>query len=232
MEIKKSNHANLEKKKHSIFLLSLVIASGFILTAFEWATYEVDYQLEDTEVGALIEEEIVAQELEIIRKSKPIIPIVQQEIIDTFRIDNELDTTPTFIAQEFDTSSFTDPIDPVDSAISFTRTPPVVVKEPFTIVEEMPQYQGGEKALFRYLASQTKYTIYAREMRAEGKIYIQFVVEKDGSITNAKVAQGLEPGLDRNALETVKNMKKWIPGKQLGQPVRVKLILPFDYRLM
>ena len=120
----------------------------------------------------------------------------------------------------------------VDSAISFTRTPPVVVKEPFTIVEEMPQYQGGEKALFRYLASQTKYTIYAREMRAEGKIYIQFVVEKDGSITNAKVAQGLEPGLDRNALETVKNMKKWIPGKQLGQPVRVELILPFDYRLM
>ena len=104
MELKKSKKANLEKKKHSIFLFSLVVASGFILTAFEWATYEVDYSLKKTEVGELIEEEPVIQDIEIIRPqtSKP--KVIPPITIDYEITEEEIDSTQ--FVEEIDSSEF------------------------------------------------------------------------------------------------------------------------------
>ena len=229
MELKKSKKANLEKKKHSIFLFSLVVASGFILTAFEWATYEVDYSLKKTEVGELIEEEPVIQDIEIIRK-KIVQPKARQEIIDTFVIDNKIKDKE--IALVVDTS-VTDPVlTPTDSTpIVLIRKIRKPVNTIFDRVEEMPSYKGGEQALFQYLGGKAKYTRRAKEEGAEGTVYIEFVVEKDGSISNTKIARGIHPDLDRISLDAVKNMRHWNPGKQREQPVRVKFILPFKYQL-
>ena len=175
MELKKSKKASLEKKKHSIFLFSLVVASGFILTAFEWATYEIDYSLKLTEIGELIEEEPVIQDIEIIRK-KTVQPKVRQEIIDTFVIDNELDTTEVAIVE--DTSDIDPVITPPDTTpIVFIRRPRKPVNTIFEHVEEMPSYKGGEPALFKYLGGKAKYTRRAKEEGAEGTVYVEFVVE-------------------------------------------------------
>ncbi|HRH38364.1 MAG TPA: energy transducer TonB [Flavobacteriales bacterium] len=96
----------------------------------------------------------------------------------------------------------------------------------FSVVEQMPQFPGGEGALQAYLAKECK----RPQVDAEGKVYIRFTVEKDGAITDVKLLRGVHPELDAEALRVVKAMPKWIPGKQSGRPVRVQMNVPVIFR--
>lgn len=107
-------------------------------------------------------------------------------------------------------------------------------KEPekvFEVVEQMPSFPGGEKALLEYLGNNIKYPVVAQENGVQGRVVISFVVEKDGSITDVKVARSVDPSLDKEATRVVKSMPKWIPGKQNGSAVRVKYTVPVAFRL-
>lgn len=111
------------------------------------------------------------------------------------------------------------------------------VKEPeeetkvFDVVEQMPSYPGGNSALMQYLASNIKYPVVAEENGIQGRVICTFVVEKDGSITDVKVARSVDPSLDKEAVRVIKSMPAWIPGKQNGGAVRVKYTLPVTFRL-
>ena len=98
-------------------------------------------------------------------------------------------------------------------------------------VEEQPQFPGGEEALYTYLRDNIKYPQLARDNNITGKVFVQFVVEKDGSISNAKVMRDIGGGCGNEALRVVKSMPKWKPGKQQGRAVRAQFNLPVAFNL-
>lgn len=101
----------------------------------------------------------------------------------------------------------------------------------FDVVEQMPQFPGGPQALFEYLSSHIKYPVVAEENGVQGRVIVTFVVERDGSITDVKVAKSVDPSLDKEAQRVVKSMPHWIPGKQNGSAVRVNFTVPVTFRL-
>lgn len=224
MEIKKTRKASLENKKKSIFLFGLLTSLGLLLMAFEWSNYDVNYTLPTMEVGVLIEHEPVLENLEIIRP-KPVKsqPITLQEIIDTVVITNV-------------------PI--IDSAIAITKTKPVDLPitiadsvpdfgepvlpptlPPVDYAEKMPEYPGGDAEMFKDLAK----NLSKNNVGVSGKVFVEFVVEMDGSISSAKIKRGIHDIIDRDALKAVQKLKKWEPGEQNHRPVRVRLVLPINY---
>ena len=101
----------------------------------------------------------------------------------------------------------------------------------FEVVEQMPSFPGGDKALLEYLSNNIKYPVVAQENGVQGRVVVSFVVEKDGSITDVKVVRSVDPSLDKEAQRVVKSMPKWIPGKQNGSAVRVKYNVPVSFKL-
>lgn len=107
----------------------------------------------------------------------------------------------------------------------------VVEQEIFKIVEEMPAFPGGEAKLMEYVAKNVKYPQIARETGVQGRVYVNFVVEPDGSVSNVSVLRGIGGGCDEEAIRVVKSMPKWKPGKQRGKAVRVSYMLPVNFKL-
>ncbi|MCR5445782.1 MAG: M56 family metallopeptidase [Bacteroidales bacterium] len=103
--------------------------------------------------------------------------------------------------------------------------------EVYNVVEVDPEFPGGIEALYKYLAENITYPQQAKDSGIQGRVYVTFVVEKDGSITGAKVLRGIGGGCDEEALRVVNAMPKWTPGKQLGEPVRVQFNLPVVFKL-
>ena len=128
-------------------------------------------------------------------------------------------------------------VEAVRSEIAVAAPPPPPAPKPevatkvFDVVEEMPSFPGGHAALMSYLNSNTKYPVVAQENGVQGRVIISFVVERDGSISDVKVARSVDPSLDREAQRVVKSMPRWTPGKQNGQTVRVKYTVPVVFRL-
>jgi protein TonB len=228
MILKKSNFANLEDKR-SIFLeIGMVITLIIVLTAFNWKTYDkqaiLQYQreLDDSPV-----------ELVPVTQQKPPEPpkIQKPAVIHTINIiDNESPVDEDFI---FDAE-----IDPMDTVPAYIPAPAMKEEEEdisqeeiFQVVESMPEFPGGERALYKYLGENIRYPRMANEAGISGKVYITFVVEKDGSITDVRLMRGIGGGCDEEAMRVVKNMPDWVPGRQRGIPVRVQFILDVKFTL-
>ena len=109
--------------------------------------------------------------------------------------------------------------------------PKEVKEEVFRSVEQMPQFPGGEDALRKYLASHVNYPPMAAENNVQGKVVVQFVVEKDGKVGEVKVVRSVDKDLDREAVRVCKSLPKFTPGRQNGQPVRVWYTLPVQFKL-
>ena len=128
-------------------------------------------------------------------------------------------------------------VEAVRSEIAVAAPPPPPAPKPevatkvFDVVEEMPSFPGGQGALMQYLASNIKYPVVAQENGVQGRVIVSFVVERDGSISDVKVARSVDPSLDREAQRVVKSMPRWSPGKQNGSTVRVKYTVPVVFRL-
>ena len=101
----------------------------------------------------------------------------------------------------------------------------------FMVVESMPEYPGGESSLYKYLAENIKYPQMAKESGIQGRVFVTFVVERDGRVTDVRVLRGIGGGCDEEAIRVVQNMPKWTPGKQRGKSVRVQYNLPVKFTL-
>lgn len=101
----------------------------------------------------------------------------------------------------------------------------------YTEVEIHPEFPGGEKGMFMFLGEQTRYPEAAKKLGIQGVVYLTFIVEKDGSTSNAEVLRGIGGGCDEEALRVVRMMPKWRPGKHKGETVRVQYNLPFRFVL-
>jgi protein TonB len=114
--------------------------------------------------------------------------------------------------------------------------PPVVVEtvvadQPVLFAEEMPVYAEGTEALLNFISSKLKYPELARKAGIEGKVFIYFIVNRDGTISNAEIAKGIGAGCDEEALHVIKQLGKWLPGKQNGKAVKVQMAIPIVFKL-
>jgi TonB family protein len=101
----------------------------------------------------------------------------------------------------------------------------------FFITDQMPEFPGRDSALFQYLENNIHYPAAAKAKRIQGRVYVQFIVERDGSISRTKIVRGIGNGCDEEALRAIREMPKWIPGKMHGIPVQVQFILPVKFSL-
>ncbi len=116
------------------------------------------------------------------------------------------------------------------SSSVFAQTP-IEVEEPLSVVEVMPQFPGGNDKMISFLASNIKYPKTAIEANMQGIVYVQFIVETDGSLKSFEIVRGVQAQLDSTALSASKLMPKWLPGKNGGKAVRVRCVIPIDFRL-
>ncbi len=223
METKKTPKADLENKRRIFLQIGIVLALVGALVAFEWKQYErPDYDLGTLDLDFIEEEDIPITRPE--QPPPPPPPEPSQELIivdDDVDIEEEftidVEATATTEIQEF--------------------TPDVVEEEEveedviFTVVEDQPQFPGGEEARRRYLEENLRYPTMAREAGIQGTVFLTFVVEPDGSISDVRVLRGIGGGCDEAAVRAVKNMPRWEPGRQRGQPVRVQFNMPVRFIL-
>jgi protein TonB len=235
MELKKSNKANLDKRRGLFLEVGLLIALGFALLAFEWQVAPKEEVKEEVIVqGAMEMEEIVP----ITRQEEtppppPPEPPKVTDILDIVSDDVHVDTNVD-INMEADFSTEIVPV-VFDSSVGGSG---VVIEEEeevviFAIVEDKPTFQGKEAdAAFReWVGKTTVYPAVAQENGITGRVFTEFTIDKDGTVTDIKVMRGVDPLLDAEAVRVLKLSPKWSPGMQRGKPVKVKYTFPFNFQL-
>jgi protein TonB len=228
MDSKKSPKADLESKKNVFFMLGLVIALGVTLAAFEWTSKASKADSLGSIQSQAVEEEIIpiTRETEVKPPPPPPPPKVVEVlniVDDNVKIEDELKIDDT----EANKTTIID-VAPVIKAQAEEEEEEAQV---FFIVDDMPEFPGGELALRKYIANAIKYPVIAQENGIQGKVYVTFVVDKDGSISDARIARGVDASLDKEALRVVGTLPKWKPGKQRGKPVRVSYTVPINFVL-
>jgi protein TonB len=227
MELKKAPKADMESKKNVFFMFGLVVSLGIMLVAFEWTAKPSKTDSLGSMNALNVEEEIIpiTREQEIKPPPPPPPPKVVEIlniVDDDVRIEDDLE-----INSEADDKTMIN-VAPVISAKEEVEEEEAHV---FFIVEDMPEFPGGEMALRTYIANAIKYPVIAQENGIQGKVYVTFVVGKDGSVSNASIARGVDPSIDKEALRVVNTLPKWKPGKQRGKPVNVSYTVPINFVL-
>ena len=227
MEVKKSPKADLEGKKSTGLLIGYVLALAVMFIAFEWSERDKVINIDSGLSEVLFEEEMIPITEQEEQKAPPPPPEAPkaEEIIEI--AENDADVEETTIQAS----------DETDKAVEVKYVPVEVEEEEveeqqiFQVVEEMPEFPGGMGECMKWLGKNMKYPTISQENGVQGRVIVQFVVNRDGSIVDATVARGVDPYLDKEALRVVGLMPKWKPGKQRGKAVRVKYTLPVMFRL-
>lgn len=228
MEVKKSQKADLEGKKGVFFEVGLTLALAILLFAFEWKSSSEEVSQFQTVAEEQIEEEIIPITQQMLKPPPPPPPAPKlTDLIDIVEDDTQIDEELE-IQDVDDTSENTDAPTDVDEFGTYGDED-TGDTEVFVVVEDMPMFPGGN--VQKWIAKNVKYPVLAMENGIQGKVYIQFVIERDGSITDVKVLRGVDASLDKEAVRVVKAMPKWKPGKQRGKPVRVSYTLPINFQL-
>ncbi len=227
MEPKKTPKADLENKRGLFIQIGLLVSLGIILLAFNWndSVKQVN-SLGDVSAQAVEEEIVPITRQDEVKPPPPPPPPQTVEILNI--VDDK--------AQINDDLEILDSEASADTKVEVTQIVQKVEEEKeeekiFVVVENMPEFPGGELALRKYIASAIKYPTIAQENGIQGKVFVNFVVDRDGSISNAKIARGVDPSLDKEALRVVNTLPKWKPGMQRGKPVRVSYTVPISFQL-
>ena len=227
MEIKKSPKADLEGKKTSNLLIGAILTLSVLFIGFEWSERDKKVTT-DTGIETLVfEEEIIPiTEQEQPKQAPP--PPEAPKVEEVLEImDNDSEVEESTIQASDDTQA----------AVEVKYTPVEVEEEEveeqqiFQVVEEMPEFPGGMGECMKFLSKNIKYPTISQENGVQGRVIVQFVVNRDGSIVDPVVVRGVDPYLDKEALRVISTMPKWKPGKQRAKAVRVKYTVPVMFRL-
>ncbi len=220
---KKSRKADLEKWRSALFFTGLLASTSVVLCAFEWRKPILTELVgADNPYTYLPDEVILTSSPE---KPKPTPPpppkaIDVKDLVAFQQKDDFLDF-PAMAGSIHD--------EPVVSDI------PIIVEyydEPVILIPDVqPEFPGGMGELYNFLKKELKYPAMARDANIQGKVYIQFVVDKDGKISDIEVLRGLSGGLEQEAVRVVKAMPAWTPGKHRGKAVKVRYVLPISFIL-
>ena len=227
MEVKKSPKADLENKKTTNLLVGAIIILAVLFVGFEWSERDKKVTTDTGIETVIFEEEIIPiTEQEQPKQAPP--PPEAPKVEEVLEImDNDSDVEESTIQASDDTQA----------AVEVKYTPVEVEEEEveeqqiFQVVEEMPEFPGGMGECMKFLGKNIKYPTISQENGVQGRVIVQFVVNRDGSIVDPVVVRGVDPYLDKEALRVIQMMPKWKPGKQRGKAVRVKYTVPVMFRL-
>ncbi|MGE0770802.1 MAG: energy transducer TonB [Cyclobacteriaceae bacterium] len=223
MEAKKTDKADLTQKSAFFFSIGLLITMSIVVTAFEWKDTEVsDVDLLGKSTNTF-EETIEVPPTDI---PPPPPPQVQQpqivEVPDEEEIEEDIQVNlDVEVTQETK----------VQEIVIQAEEPKEEVDEIFTIVEDPASPKGGMTAFYKYVQDKMKYPAQARRMGIEGRVFVEFVIEKDGRITDVRAVKGIGAGCDEEAIRVVEAAPAWNPGKQRGKPVKQRMVLPITFKL-
>lgn len=227
MELKKSDKANLEKKRSLFIEIGLLVALAVVFVGFEWTSSPKEEEEDSGPVQAMIEEEIVP----ITRQDEPPPPPPEPpkvtDILDIVADDVYVDTNID-INVEADQNMEIDPV-----VFEATEIEEEEEEEIFTFVEDMPLFNGkvAEEGFRDFVSKNTVYPAVAQENGVSGRVLVEFTINQQGDLVDAKIMRGVDPLLDAEALRVIRSSPKWTPGKQRGKTVKVKYVFPVNFRL-
>jgi protein TonB len=226
MEKKKSNRTNLDNKKVIFLQIGIIVSLSLCLLAFEWRSYE-SYIYAKPSTDWLEVDELLPVNTEQ-RKLPP--PPAVKPVYTINIVEN--------------TALVIDDLPPVDVSFNENWQNPDVIPLPEEVsdpaedtiyspysLEVQPEFPGGEAALYEYLGMNIKYPKIALEAGIQGTVYIGFVIEKDGSLTDIGIVRSPDQSLSNETSRVVSGMPDWIPGRQGGLPVRVSFRLPVKFKI-
>ncbi|MBO4371504.1 MAG: energy transducer TonB [Bacteroidales bacterium] len=227
MEEKKSAKADLEGKRGIFLEIGLILTLLIVWGAFEFSTKAEKAE----DLGTVAFTEDVVEEIPITRQQEIELPPPppQQTVAEILEVvEDDVKVEDTFIQEEADENTAVE----IQEIVA-----PVQEEEqeeestPFVIVEDMPEFKGGEKALLKYIAEHVNYPEMAKENDIQGTVYVGFVVNEKGKVTNVSVLRGVDPLLDKEAIKVIENLPDWKPGKQSGKNVKVRMQVPIKFQL-
>lgn len=228
MEAKKTPKADLEKRRGLYLEIGLVVILALALVAFNIKSYDKEVKEVNTRVA---ESEIDAEVLNTPPEELPPPPPPEQEIVATDLKVVENDEQPINEVGLINADDNANKAQEAFVKVEVKEEVEEAEEEVFLVVEDDPEFPGGLSALSQYLASNIKYPTLAKENNITGKVFVSFVVEKDGSVGQVKILRDIGGGCGAEAVRVVKAMPKWKPGKQRGKPVRTQFNLPVDFSL-
>lgn len=225
-EPKKTRRADLDKIRPLILSISLTITMLMMVFAFEFKTHQSGKVIDILENKNAFEELAEVPQTEqlppppVVVQQPRIIEVPNEEKIkDEIKVQFDIDVTDRTVMPEF----------------SMVVTTPIVEEEEpdkiFLIVEQTAAPKGGLATFYKYVAERINYPAQARRMGIEGKVFVEFVVDRDGKLTQFKVVKGIGAGCDEEAVRIMQSAPPWEPGKQRGKPVRQRMVLPIYFKL-
>jgi protein TonB len=227
-EPKKTNRADLEKFRPLILSASLTITMLLVIFAFEYksrpAEKAINIVTQNTTFEPLAEvpqtEQPPPPPVAVVTQPRIVEVPNEEEIKEDIKVQFDIDVTDRTVMQEF----------------TITETVPVIEEEEadkiFLVVEQTAAPKGGMSAFYKYVAENIKYPAQARRMRIEGKVFVEFVVDRDGTLTQITVVKGIGAGCDEEAVRIMQGAPPWEPGRQRGRPVRQRMVLPIYFKLL
>lgn len=227
MEVKKSKKAEIESNRITWLLIGFISVLACMFVAFEWNQRDMKISSIQGPEDPIFVEELIPITF---NEEKPLPPppptVTPAEILQI--VDNEADVVETSVQgteENHEAVAIKEVAKPMEEEVGDMDA------DFFIIVEEMPSFPGGQKALMEFMGKNIKYPTVSQETGVQGKVIVQFVVDKDGSIINPIVVRSIDPYLDKEALRVIKSMPKWKPGMQRGKAVRVKYTVPVTFKL-
>ncbi len=223
MEKRKNPEKDLMNKSGLYFNMGLLIAMMLCVSAFEYEVKKPTVyipQMEGESVDVYLPP--ITEHKEIPKPKKPLPPL-GHNLIPGEPDEEPLEPVLDPIPHEPEPRVYGEPLEPMPSE--------PVPDEPFILVEEMPSPLGGYEAFYKFVSKHLKYPSQARRMGIEGKVFVNFIIDENGIITDMNILKGIGAGCDKEVLRIMSKAPKWNPGKQRGKPVKVKQVLPIEFRL-
>jgi protein TonB len=224
MEVKKNKKADLESKRTMFLQIGFILTLGAVLVAFEWSTTHVTIAEGlnvDDEIFEMEEIPVTTHEEKVEIKPPTPISFIDEIVPDDEELLEDLDIIDT----EMDMDAEIDVSDLMHEEV--VDESPI----PFFILEEKPKFPGGDKALMQYIMKNVNYPVICQENGVEEKIFVSFVINKTGKVTDVKLLRGEDPNLSREAMRVVQSLPDWEPGMQRGKAVNVSFQIPVNFQL-
>ena len=234
MDIKKSDQANLDKRRSTGFLLGLVLAMSLLFAAFEYTTRPQSYDEDDSMLDDLAEDLTMKSAPQDTKDmvsaiAAPASKAITENVKEVAHVDNSDKIAPITSKLVIGSGQA------VQKEAEVTEALPQVTADKDTAVlrtvEQIPEFPGGIVQFMKWLTRNLRYPPQAQEQKIQGKVVVSFIVNKDGSISSPTVVKSVDPMLDNEAMRVVKMMPRWKPGLEKGKPCRTMFAIPINFVL-
>lgn len=234
MDIKKSDQANLDKRRSTGFLLGLILAMALLFAAFEYTTRPQSYDEDDSMLDDLAEDLTMKSAPQDTKDmvsaiAAPASKAITQNVKEVAHVDNSDKIAPITSKLVIGSGQA------VQKEAEVTEALPQVTADKDTAVlrtvEQIPEFPGGIVQFMKWLTRNLRYPPQAQQQKIQGKVVVSFIVNKDGSISAPTVVKSVDPMLDNEAMRVVKMMPRWKPGLEKGKPCRTMFAIPINFVL-